>query len=501
VDSIFGKHSEKPALVMLIPRGEAIRNFIYSGVVDALRKEYKLVFFSVIPNTAMEALLRSKCDVFYELDARPKLKYFSRLLIDQTDLAHNKYLWSEAAKLRWKLRDAEAIGRRAQISDEANRTLNAQRYKGSTKRLIQIKVKKFFARCTANGPALRWLDGTLAALANNEPEVQQYRQLLAKIKPVLVFNTSHIHSLNTYPIMQAAKKQGITTAAFLFSWDNLTSQGRIFPQSDFYLSWSEKIKQQLLGIYPEIAARQVLVTGTPQFTFHFNVKNYLPRADFLASLGLQPHQKYVLYSVGLSHNIPFEDVVAERISDMLPAIDPNLRLVIRTYAKDLTKSFDVLAARRPDIIIPQVSWIPQFQTPTEDDQIVFTNLMLHCSLGINVGSTISLELAMFDKPVIYVGYDPPDKDISPISYKQILDFDHLRPIVKSGAFSYANSEAEMLEHIRSYYNNSALHQLERRHLIEDFFEVDASIDSKLRTTELLIESILKIAKSTVTVQI
>ena len=494
MQTITDHKADKPTLVMLIPRGETIRNFIYSGVSDALRTHYRLVFFSVIPNKAIEDLLRSKCDVFYELEAKPKLGYASRLLIDQTDLAHNKYLWSEAAKLRWKLRDAEARGIRAAISDDTNKALNAARYKGSTTRLVQIKLKKFVARCTANVGALRWFDAALAALARTEPEVQRYQRLLAQVKPVLVFNTSHIHALNTYPVMQAAKNEGVITAAFLFSWDNLTSQGRIFPHSDFYLSWSQKIKQQLLGIYPDINSQQVLVTGTPQFTFHFKESAYLPRELFLARLGLLPHQKYVLYSVGLSHNIPFEDVVAERIADMLAAVDANLKLVIRTYAKDPTKSFEVLAARRPDIIIPAVTWIPQFQTPTEDDQVVFTNLLLHCALGINVGSTISLELAMFDKPVIYVGYDPPGKDIRPISYKHILDFDHLRPIVKSGAFAMANSETEMLHHITNYYHNPSVNHEERIRLIKDFFEVDASTNNKLRNTDALVAAITHIAK-------
>ncbi|TAD86472.1 MAG: hypothetical protein EAY75_08220 [Bacteroidetes bacterium] len=485
---------EKATIVLLIPRGEAIRNFIYSGIADELRKQYRLVFLSIIPNNSVESLLRSKCDAFYELEAKPKLTYATRLLIDQTDLAHNRYLWSEASKLRWKLRDAEARGIRAGISDDTNKAMNAARYKGSTKLVVQMKLKKFVARLAANATVLKWLDGVLYTLAGKEPEVRRYQQLLADISPVLVFNTSHIHSLNTYPVMQAAKINGVATAAFLFSWDNLTSQGRIFPHSNFYLSWSQKIKNQLLDIYPNIANQQVLVTGTPQFTFHFDARKYSPREDFLAKLGLLPQEKYVLYSVGLSHNIPFEDVVAERIADMLPAIDPSLRLVIRTYAKDPTKSFEVLAARRPDIIIPPVTWIPQFQTPSEDDQVLFTNLLLHCTIGVNVGSTVSLELAMFDKPVIYVGYDPPGKDIRPISYKHILDFDHLRPIVKSGAFAYANSEADMQQYLSNYYTHPSTDREKRRALIEDFFEVDASTDSKLRHTDTLVAAIKQIAE-------
>ena len=53
-----------------------------------------------------------------------------------------------------------------------------------------------------------------------------------KIKPDIVFNTSLIHSSSAIDVIHAAKSVSIATVAFVFSWDNLTSQGRIFPYYD-----------------------------------------------------------------------------------------------------------------------------------------------------------------------------------------------------------------------------------------------------------------------------
>ena len=39
--------------------------------------------------------------------------------------------------------------------------------------------------------------------------------------------------------MLAAKSLGIPTATFIFSWDNLSSKGRIAAPFDYYLVWSE----------------------------------------------------------------------------------------------------------------------------------------------------------------------------------------------------------------------------------------------------------------------
>ena len=486
---------QKPVIVILIPRGESIRNFIYTGITDELRQKFTLVFYAIVPNKNIEDMLRSKCDTFYEMPAKPKLSYKSKLLIDQTDLAHNRYIWTGASKLRWELREAEAKGKRTKISTDVNGNIIEKKYEGGIKARVYIGIKKAIATLTANPVSLNWLDNLLYKLSKQEPEIIKYEKELKALNPVLVFNTSHVHALNSYPIMQSARHLGIKTVAFLFSWDNLTSQGRIFPKSDYYLAWNEKIKNQLQEIYPDIKPAQVYVTGTPQFIFHFRPEYYVDRGLFLNSIGLSASHKYVLYSVGLSHNIPFEHVVAERIADMLQSIDPNLRLVIRTYAKDPTTVFAELAQRRPDIIVPEVSWVANFKTPTIEDQKMFTNLLLHCALGINVGSTVSLELAMFDKPVIYVGYDPQGKDISPISYKKILNYDHLKPIVKSGAFAYANNEDEMKNWIEKYYNHPELQRAERRKLLEDFFEINEEEQNKIRSAKYIVDAIENIVSA------
>ena len=61
---------------------------------------------------------------------------------------------------------------------------------------------------------------------------------------------------------------------------------------------------------------------------------------------------------------------------------------------------------------------------------MLTNTIRHAAVGINVASTLSLELCMFDKPVINIGYNPPGTEVSPVEYRRYYDFDHYRPIVE-----------------------------------------------------------------------
>jgi len=439
----------KPCIAFVIPRGEVIRNFVYSGITDMLRRRYRLVFFTVLPNATLEGYLRSKCDALYELKPL-ELTYKSRVIIEMGDLAHNKYLWSEASRVRWNMRDVEARG---------------------VKQKLLRTAKKQIAKLMATNSRLCWLDNLLFRVAATEPSVANYQKLLKKEKPSLVFNGSHVHAAIAYPLMQAAGLLHVPTASFLFSWDNLTSQGRIFPQTDYYLAWNERIKQDMLRIYPFVQANRVINTGTPQFHFHFDERFYLSREVFMQQLGLQAHDKYVLYSSGMSHHMPYEPEVAEGIADMLKAINPSLKLVVRTYAKDRFGVFDALKERRPDIIIPRVAWEPNFQTPLEEDQLFFTNLLRYCELGVNVASTISLELLMFDKPAINVGYNPPGRNIYPYDYARFYQFEHYKPIVDSGAVEVAWTPAEMANLIDANLKEPLRLSGKRKQMINTFFEV------------------------------
>ena len=52
-------------------------------------------------------------------------------------------------------------------------------------------------------------------------------------------------------------------------------------------------------------------------------------------------------------------------------------------------------------------------TPLREDGALWSNMLRYCDVGINVASTVSLELFMFGKPTINVAYNPPGVDIAP----------------------------------------------------------------------------------------
>jgi hypothetical protein len=415
--------NRKPRVVTILPRGETLRNFVYSGTLDTVAQHADLTLLSVIPNETFRAELASRFGDVRPLNSIPE-RPLPRHLRELLDVTHGRWLWSKAAQSRWRVRDHEA-----------------------TTPSLKVKrvAKKVLCRPLANRPGLRLLAAVERAASRLMKTNQQLLELLSSLSPSLVFNASHVHSEIAVQAVQAAQWLGIPTATFIFSWDNLTSQGRVVPPYDYYIVWNDSLRDQLLDIYRFLRPEQVVVTGTPQFDYHFRSEFYWSREEFCRCVGADPRRPIVLYSTGMANPMFGEPRIVEGIADIVRGMRGVNRpqLLVRVYPKDQTKRFDELKQRRPDILFPPVPWEPAWLTPRYDDLYLLTNTLRHAAVGINAASTVSLELCMFGKPVINIGYNPPGMDIRPWDYRQFYTFEHYRPVAESGAVMVAYDENQV----------------------------------------------------------
>ena len=454
-------------IVALIPRGEVIRNFVYSGALDKVAAQASLSLLTVSTNPEIDDDLRQRYGQTYPLEEYGE-RWPVRFQRELIDVAHNRWLWSQAAQERSRLRDAEAV------------TL-AQK----SKRI----AKKMFSYPLANRTGLRVLGMAERKSSRMLRTTKYYEKLFRQLRPSLVFNGSHIHSRNAIQAVQAAQWLGIPTATFIFSWDNLTSQGRITMPYDYYLVWNEALKKQLLKMYDQVPKERVFVTGTPQFDFHFRPEFYLDRGEFCAQIGADPRRPIVFYATGMANHMPGEPEIVEQIADIFAGMEEAIRpqLMVRVYPKDQTGRFDELKMRRPDILFPKVAWESAWLTPKAEDSLALVNSLRHSALGINVASTVSLELCMFDKPVVNIGYNPPSVGLDVLSYADYYKFDHYQRVVESGAVQVARSQEEAAAIIKSALADPQARSAERARLIKEMFGSTLDGRSAHRVADTLIQ--------------
>jgi hypothetical protein len=169
--------------------------------------------------------------------------------------------------------------------------------------------------------------------------------------------------------------------------------------------------------------------------------------------------------------MPGEPQIVAEIADLLREMDDfgPPQLLLRVYPKDRTGRFEELLRTRPDIISPRVPWEPAWLTPKPDDAYLLTNSLLHCEVGLNVASTISLELCMFDKPVINIAYNPPGAEGVLVDYERYYDYDHYRPVAQSGAVALAKSRGELRSMLRNALADPSIARSAREAVIGNMF--------------------------------
>ena len=314
--------SKKKTILFVLSRGETIRNFVYTGIIKKLAINNDIVLLSVFPSESVVSVLKNLDCELIELKNFKK-NYAFGLLRDLFNISHGFVLNSVAAKERRKIRRKE--------SDTFNK-------------IIKHYLRHFIGKIMANSIGFhlfKCLEKTFAKLNNG---YSYYLNLLSDIKPSLVFNGSHVHSENSAFVIHAAKALNIPTGTFLFSWDNLTSQGRMIPTYDYYFCWNKSIKSDLIKIYGNIKEENVLVTGTPQFQFHFDNDNYLSKDVFCEKYRLDPNRPIIFYSSAQPGSSPGEEIIVERLADILKEIEsPKApQLVVRVYPKDTSDRFQYL---------------------------------------------------------------------------------------------------------------------------------------------------------------
>jgi len=95
------------------------------------------------------------------------------------------------------------------------------------------------------------------------------------------------------------------------------------------------------------------------------------------------------------------------------------------------------------------------------------NLTHHVDVNVNLGSTMTLDFGLHDKPVVNVAFDCSDPPVfgMPV-WDYYYNYEHLRPIVELGTSRIARTREQLADHVNAYLENPALDREGRRRLAE-----------------------------------
>lgn len=394
-----------------------------------------------------------------------------------------------------RLESAMAAFRRYVLADlKLNRTINALNerfHRARSPRYVCVRgLNAVFGRL----PLLRklWLQLEAWCFPGRE-----YDDVFRRYRPDLVVTGSPGSLPADAHLLRCAKRHGVPTACVVLSWDNLTSKGHMAAIPDQLIVWNQ-IMQREAADYHHYPSHRVHVAGVSHFDVYGRPSKAGTRQRFCHDLGLDPSRALITLGTVTPWLFPHNAEIAEILASAVASdrFCRRAQLVVRLHPQVMNAGtqhtenidrFRQIAAAFPHVHLdlPAVRSESLMWDVAESDMAHLADLLRYSDVSLNAGSTLTIDSAILDTPIVNIGFDglatePPERSVI-----RIYDFTHFANIVKTRGMRIARSAEEMLSLIDAYLEDPALDREGRQRIVQEQCGV---VDGKsaLRVASLLL---------------
>jgi hypothetical protein len=426
-------------ICFVVPDGVGIKNYLYSSIISKLsKKKNEIVILHNISSNAIKNIenlhgfnVSFKKIPGYEESVKQK---FLRELISLLRIYNNiKLTKNESLKDNWNPKK-KGINYLFYTIIEFLSVIFKNRYN------FILNIEKIYYKSI-------------------DSSSENHKLLLENIKPDVIFNT-HQRSLIAVPIVAAAKKLGIKNVGAIYSWDNIP-KARLSVRTNEYVVWSKHMKNEMKIFYPEIKQDNIIITGTPQFEFYSDKELLISKELFFKKIGLDMNRKVVCFSGDDTRTSPFDPEYLEDLANSLMLFTENTRpqILLRRCPVDVSGRFQKII-KKHSTIIKEAAPIWNFDKEGDNWQLIYpnykdiallVNTVYHSDVVINVGSTMAHDFAIFNKPAIYLNYNPVKSNKWNI--ETIYKFQHFRSMKNLNPVFWLNEKKDIIEVIKKALNS------------------------------------------------
>jgi CDP-glycerol glycerophosphotransferase (TagB/SpsB family) len=320
-----------------------------------------------------------------------------------------------------------------------------------------------------------------------EPTDPQVAALLTKYKPDLVVIPDIVFPVDRI-FIRAAKRAGFYTLGMVRSWDNLTSKGVVQILPDKLIVHNSTMKEEAIKL-AGMPARDIYVSGPPQFDWHFRTRN-MSREEFMKSLNIPADRKLVLCAPFFNDYVKSSVNIINTLTDAVNngRLPKDIHFIIRyrpTNAEipvGMLKPSEHYTITRPCearfIVVNEQSPVEDYEHSQADVELLM-NSLAYSDVVINTISTLSVDAAAMDKPVINVRYDG-DPNVPPKYGVKIFyhGHDHYEMIERSGGVRLAWTPDELIDQINMYLKDASIDRDGRRRIVAEQLEYTDGLSGK-----------------------
>jgi len=328
-----------------------------------------------------------------------------------------------------------------------------------------------------------------------------HKDLFEKYSPDLIVVCAISALLYTEFFAREAINNNVPVCSIILSWDNPSGLGMRGYNPDHIIAWTENMKNELIQSH-DIDKKIIFVGGIAHFDKYYDKNTIMDRKDFYDIFNLERNKKTIFFATKSPKRFPWApellEVLAQSIennlikkdSQILVRIHPlyfryvNGKLVFQRIVDEfqrIEEKYSFVKVNYPQ----NSSKIIPFDLPSSEVDLVAT-ILNHSDIMLNMFSTMMLEAAIFDLPIINVCIRDMYKmnnaikelsksksvklDFIPQSRKDIMiDFhqNHIRRVLDTGGVRTAFTFEELNSYINQYLDNPSLDKKGRDEIVSN----------------------------------
>src|SRR5215207_2597004 len=339
------------------------------------------------------------------------------------------------------------------------------------------------------------------------PNPNLYADLFASHQPDLVIASTAGWRLDRYLLREATLHQ-VPTMAAIVGWDNPSSYAIRGASMDYATCWSQLQKDELVFGSDWDPAR-VHIGGIPSYDGYFRREWQFSKNDYFKLHGLDPSRKLISYAVFClkkKTNYPNVEALAKLVSSN-SLVEPS-QLLIRLHPSHFQDKPRIFAEERERIfaleskypyvhVVKPVALGGSLGYYGGEDMDEKSSMMAHSDVLVTVYSTMVVETAVHDTPIVAAVIDVPGGWNKPkkysLSLKKIGNWPTHKRFRDAKAGRVASNEKELCETLNLYLKDPSLDSAERRKFIEDEITFTDATSGR-RTAEFILAVLNSMSK-------
>ena len=284
-------------------------------------------------------------------------------------------------------------------------------------------------------------------------------------------------------IMRAAARNNCKVVSIIHNWDNPTSKDYRGAEPDYAICWNQTMQREV-EVFHDLPAERLHVGGIAHWDMYFDGSLELGAKDeYLEKHGLSSEGKLVLYATSAFRTFPGTFDVIEQIlrANSEGAFSQKINLLVRLHPQYLLfdkkkgaliveryqQQMDDIVRRFPGMVAftyPKVTVLNDDIDLPLSEMNTLAESLHHADLLLTEYSTVMIEGAIFDLPVINVGLSRWRDTEKPAYFAE--EYTHLRRLLRHGASRNAHSFEELVENINLYLKDPGVDAERRRALVD-----------------------------------